>query len=113
MTDEKPKKDSNPLARVDADLAKDYQRPSHELIYESVMRGGGEPFGAPYEVGTPTLMERIVKLWNQRGFFRFETFEKVPHRRRRNKFTRYGASRFVGRARQAPNPEREPNDSDL
>lgn len=87
---------NNPLARIDDGLEPRQHRPSEELIYESMMRGGGEPFGSPFEVGVPTLTERVVKYFKQKGFFAFETFEKSRPKRRRNRFTRYGASRYFG-----------------
>jgi len=77
-------------------LRKDFLRPSNELIYDAMMRGGGEPFGAPYEVGTSSLTERIVRFFKQKSFFGFETFEKRRRRRRKNRFTRYGSSRYNG-----------------
>lgn len=87
---------NNPLAEIDDGLTKDYQRKSTDLIYESIMRGGGEPFGAPFEVGVQTLTERIVGFFKQRGFFGFEFLERPRKRNRRNKFTRYGAAPFRG-----------------
>jgi hypothetical protein len=87
---------TNPLAEVDDELREDYQRPSSDLIYEYVMRGGGEPFGKPFELSVSSLTERIVKLFKQRGFFRFETLDQPARRRGRNKFTRYGAAPFRG-----------------
>ncbi|MEO1174116.1 MAG: hypothetical protein AAFX94_19020 [Myxococcota bacterium] len=84
---------ANPLAKIDDGLT-NLQRSSTDLIHESVMRGGGEPFGEPFSLGTPTLTERIVKFFSMKGFFGFETFEKTD--KRRNKFTRYGASKFRG-----------------
>ncbi len=71
-------------------------RKSSDLIYESIMRGGGEPFGEPYEVSAQTLTDRIVKFFRQKGFFGFEFFEKRRRRRYRNKFTKYGAAPFRG-----------------
>jgi hypothetical protein len=70
-------------------------RKSSDLIYESIMRGGGEPFGEPYEVSAQTLTERIVRFFKQRGFFGFEFFER-RRRRHKNKFTRYGSAPFRG-----------------
>lgn len=87
---------TNPLAKVDDGLDPRQHRPSADLIYESMMRGGGEPFGTPYEVGVSTLTEKIVRFFKQKGFFPFETFEPSRPKRRRNRFTRYGASRFHG-----------------
>ncbi len=71
-------------------------RKSSDLIYDSIMRGGGEPFGEPYEVSAQSLTERIVKFFKQKGFFGFEFFERRRKRRLRNKFTRYGAAPFRG-----------------
>ena len=87
---------TNPLAAVDDGLLKNYRRPSNDLIYESIMRGGGEPFGPPFEAGVPSLTEKIVKLFKQRSFFGFETLEKPRRKARRNKFTRYGAAPYKG-----------------
>lgn len=69
---------------------------SRNLIYITMMRSGGEPFGAPFEVGTPTLTERIVKLFRQKSFFSFETLEKLQTRSHRNKYTRHGAAPHRG-----------------
>lgn len=85
----------NPLARHE-DVRLDPKRQSAETLYDATMRSGGEPFGAPFESGTSTLTERIVKLLRQAGFFGFETMEKLRARNRRNKFTRHGAAPFVG-----------------
>lgn len=90
------KSGTNPLAEIDDGLTKGYQRKSSELIYESIMRGGGEPFGAPFELGIGSLTERIVKLFRQKSFFAFETIERPRRRGRRNKFTRYAAAPFRG-----------------
>ena len=87
---------TNPLAEVDDGLSQGHQRKSSELIYESVMRGGGEPFGRPFEYGIGSLTDRIVRLLNVKSFFGFETLER-PRRSRRNKFTRYGSANFRGR----------------
>lgn len=87
---------TNPLARVDDGLRKNYQRPSNDLIYESIMRGGGEPFGAPFEVGVQSLTDKIVRLFKQRSFFGFEILEKPRRKNKRNKFTRYGAAPHRG-----------------
>lgn len=87
--------EKNLLARSEEGLLKDYQRPSADLIHEVVTRAGGEL--EPFEVGTASLTERVVRLFKQFGFFGFEWLEK--HRRprnRRNKFTKYGSSQFKG-----------------
>lgn len=86
---------SNPLAEIDDGLSKNYQRKSNDLIYESVMRSGGEPFFEPLGVGVSSLTDRIVRFFKQRGFFSFETFES-RRQKRRNKFTRYGAAPYRG-----------------
>lgn len=61
------------------------------------MRSGGEPFGPPYEIGTPSLTEKIVRLFKLRGFFAFETLEKLGRPNRRNKYTRHSAANYLGR----------------
>ena len=93
---------TNPLAAKDSDLRQDYLRPSTELIYESVMRGGGEPFGPPFEIGVASLTEKIVRFFKQRSFFAFETLERARRKNQRNKFTRYGSAPFKGRYRRKP-----------
>jgi hypothetical protein len=87
---------TNPLAQVEDGLLENHQRNSSDLIYHTVMRGGGEPFGAPFERGVSSLTEAVVKLFRQRGFFAFETLEKPRRSAQPNKFTRYGASTFRG-----------------
>jgi hypothetical protein len=87
---------TNPLAQVDDGLLGNYRRSSKDLIYETVMRGGGEPFGAPFEVGVSSLTDKVVRFFKQFGFFAFETLEKPRRRNRRNKFTRYGAAQYRG-----------------
>ena len=72
------------------------KRSSAERIRDYIMRGGGEPFGRPFQVHTPSLTERAVKFFKQRSFFGFETLEKPQNGPRANKFTRYGASRYRG-----------------
>lgn len=86
----------NPLERVQEGRLQKHQRRSRDLIYESVMRGGGEPFGAPFALGIQSLTEKIVSLFRVKGFFGFESMERLRPRNRRNKFTRHGASRFRG-----------------
>lgn len=81
-----------------------HQRPSYELIYEAMMRAGGEPFGVPYDIGVASLTDRIVAKLKQRGFFGFETMEKKPPRGRGNKFTRQGAAAFRGPYRRKYRP---------
>jgi hypothetical protein len=72
------------------------RRECDDVIYRAVMRTGGEPFGAPFEVGLSSLTQRLVHALRQIGFFRFETLERLRPRHRRNKFTRHGAAPFVG-----------------
>ena len=67
-----------------------------KLIYRAMMRGGGAPFGAPFEVGLASLTTKVVKLLKQTGFFGFETMEHVRRRNLRNKFTLHGAAPYVG-----------------
>ena len=69
---------------------------SEDRIHDFIMRGGGEPFGRPYELHTPSLTERVVSFFKQRSFFGFETFERPGRGKRSNKFTRYGSTRFRG-----------------
>jgi len=90
------KSGTNPLAEIDDGLTPGFHRRSEDLIYESIMRGGGEPFGTPFEVSIGSLTDKIVKFFRQRSFFGFEIFERSRPKRRHNKFTRYGASRFFG-----------------
>jgi hypothetical protein len=80
------------------------QRFSRDLIYSTLSRSGGEPFGAPFEIGMPTLTERIVKRFRQRGFFRFESWEQLRRRGQRNKFTRHGAAPHRGPYSVMPHP---------
>ena len=67
-----------------------------ETIYRYIMRGGGEPFGAPYEIGKQSLTEKIVRFFKQKSFFGFETMEPTKKKKNINKFTRYGSSRYRG-----------------
>jgi hypothetical protein len=71
-------------------------RKSSDLIHESIMRGGGEPFMEPYEVSAQSLTEKIVRYFKQKGFFGFEYFERRRRRQRKNKFTRYGSAPYRG-----------------
>ena len=86
----------NPLAEAGVDLREGSRRSNAERIYKAIMQGGGVPFGRPFGVGVSTLTERIVKAFKQQGFFGFETLDTPADMRGRNKFTRYGASRFRG-----------------
>ncbi len=90
------KSGTNPLAEINDGLSPGSHRRSEDLIYESIMRGGGEPFGIPFEISIGSLTDKIVKFFRQRSFFGFEIFERSRPKRRHNKFTRYGASRFFG-----------------
>ncbi len=86
------------IAQADKDLQANHLRPSGDLIYESIMRGGGEPFGRPYSIGLGSLTERVVTFFKVKSFFGFETFESAKQTKKlTNKYTRYGASRYFGR----------------
>ena len=94
-------KPSNPLTTTDGDSdsltpAQREKRSQEETIYRYIMRGGGEPFGAPYEIGKQSLTEKIVRFFKQKSFFGFETMEPTKKKKNINKFTRYGASRYRG-----------------
>lgn len=80
------------------------QRVSRTLIYGVMMRSGGEPFGAPFERGVPSLDEKVVKRFSQRSFFGFETLERLRRRTERNKFTRHGAAPYRGPYQFLPKP---------
>ena len=94
-------KPSNPLTTTDEDSdsltpSQREKRSQEETIYRYIMRGGGEPFGAPYEIGKQSLTEKIVRFFKQKSFFGFETMEPTKKKKNINKFTRYGASRYRG-----------------
>ena len=91
-------------AAVRLSLWQSLGRASRQLIYSIVMRSGGEPFGAPFELGLQSLTEQVVKRLSQHSFFGFEALEKMELRGRRNKFTRHGAAPYRGPHRQAPTP---------
>jgi hypothetical protein len=76
----------------------EHLRHSRDRIYEAMMRGGGEPFGAPLGGGLSSLTQWVVRKLKQRGFFGFETYERPegPKPTTVNKFTRYGAAPFRG-----------------
>lgn len=75
----------------------EHLRSSRDRVYESVMRGGGEPFGEPFTFGLSSLTAWAVRKIKQRGFFGFETLERPdPTRTHGNKFTRYGAAPYQG-----------------
>ena len=108
MTD-KLTKGGNPLATTADDDETVGKREDDSLIYESIMRGGGVPFGRPFEVGVNSLTEKLVKLFGQKSFFGFESLERPS--RRRNKFTLYGAARNFSplkRKRAAPMKPTQP-----
>jgi len=88
---------NNPLAEIDHGLEAPGDKPSEELLYEVVMKSGGEPFGAPFESGLMSLTSRIVRFFRQRSFFGFETLERMRPKNLQNKFTRYGASPYRGK----------------
>ena len=59
MPKKKLKASNNPLADIQDLSDSNIKRESGDLIYESIMRGGGEPFGAPFEFGTQSLTRKI------------------------------------------------------
>ena len=93
-----PATEATPAPEGGPQLAPEHQRPSADRIYETVMRGGGEPFGAPFTLGVASLTQRVVQRIKQRGFFGFETLERPAQAPEAapNKFTRYGARPFAG-----------------
>ena len=93
------KSGTNPLATAEDRSANNFLRPSPDLIYQTIMRGGGEPFGRPFELSMQSLTAKVVKLFRQHSFFAFESMDKPKARNRVNKFTRYGAARFRGEIR--------------
>jgi len=80
-------------------------------VKDYIMRGGGAPFGRPYDLGTPSLTERVVLFFKQKSFFKFETFERKTTNKG-NKFTRYGASRYRGKLRGPSNNLPAPSKKD-
>ena len=86
------------LAPQEPPTTPEHQRSSRDRIYESMMRGGGEPFGPPFTAGLATLTQWVVRKVKQRGFFGFETLERPSQETTSNpnKFTRYGAAPFRG-----------------
>ena len=90
-----------PLAAQSA-IPIDPRKKNRSFIYRTMMRSGGEPFGAPFEAGLATLTEKVIKLLKHTGFFGFETMERLRRRNLRNKFTRHGAAPFVGDHRSPP-----------
>lgn len=95
----KPIENNNPIIKVEDTLITSSPRNTEDLIFESIMRGGGEPFGPPFEIGITTLTEKLVKFFKQRSFFAFETLDKPRSKNRINRFTKYGASPFRGKHR--------------
>ena len=91
---------------VDPELtpAQREKREQEETIYRYIMRGGGEPFGAPFEMGKPSLTEKIVRFFKQKSFFGFESLEPTKKKKNINKFTRYGASRYRGPLKNTKKP---------
>ena len=99
MSEKKDAESKNPLAVNDLTLAASSKRQSSDRIRQAVMKSGGEPFLAPFEVGVSTLTEKIVKFFKQMSFFGFETLEHLKQNNRRNKFTRHGSAPFRGQYR--------------
>jgi hypothetical protein len=92
----KKREPDSPLAGLSNNPLTDPRRESGDRIYQSIMHGGGEPFGAPFESGVSSLTTKIVQVLKQAGFFGFETMERLRLRNRRNKFTRHGAAPYLG-----------------
>ena len=95
----------NPKHKKAPDFREKDKQDNHRRINDFIMRGGGEPFGKPFEIGTPTLTERVVTFFKQHSFFGFETFEKPKTQKKHNKFTKYGAARYRGTLK-APHDEK-------
>ena len=76
----------------------EHLRASRDRIYESMMRGGGEPFGQPFAMGLSSLTQAVARKIKQKGFYAFETLERpdASTASEANKFTRYGAAPFRG-----------------
>ena len=89
-----PKAPESPLLGSEDTLPKEYQRASHELLYESIMTAGGEPFGSPLGPGTTTLTQKTVRRFRKRGHFFISTYEEYRPNRK-NIFTRAGSSNMV------------------
>jgi hypothetical protein len=78
------------------DLRKREREKHHRRVRSWASKSSGGSFGAPFEVGTSTLTEKIVEWFKQRGFFGVETSERVGPLNQRNKYSAHGASRFTG-----------------
>lgn len=78
------------------DLRAQEKTEHHRRLRQWASRASGGGFGAPFELGTTTLTEKIVDWFQQRGFFSVETSERVAPPNQRNKFSAHGASRFTG-----------------
>ena len=89
-----PRAPENPLPGTEDTLPKEYQRTSHELLYESIMHAGGEPFGRPLGAGVTTLTKRTVRRFKKRGYFFISTYED-KNDARRNPFTKAGSSNMI------------------
>ena len=68
----------------------------HRRVRAWSSKTSGNSFGAPFELGTASLTEKIVAWFKQRSFFGVETCERVEPLNQRNKYSAHGASRFVG-----------------
>ncbi len=58
------------------------------------MSSGGEAFGTPLGPGVTTLTQKSVRRFRKRGHFFISTYEEM-NKRRKNPFTRSGASNMV------------------
>lgn len=99
-----------------ADLDNDSQKPDlrkrerekhHQRVRNWASRSSGTSFGAPFELGTTSLTEKIVDWFKQKGFFAVETSERVSPQNQRNKYSAHGASRFIGTLTPVDQPDDE------
>ncbi len=104
MNKSSPTRASAPDPDDDLTPSQREKREHEETSYRYIMRGGGEPFGAPYEMGKQSLTEKIVRFFKQKSFFGFETMEPTKKKKNINKFTKYGASRYRGPLRKNKKP---------
>lgn len=83
------------LSEQAAQQTKGTKAQSQELLYESVMKSGGDPFMQSLGMGVTTLTERVARRFRKKGHFLISTYE-VFNQKQRNPFTRAGASPYQG-----------------